>query len=223
MADNVEISMVLPASPAQVWQAFVDSELRSQWEACSYTIEPRQGGRYRWEIPGHGGEGVIEAFEPEKLLVQYDASGTHGESRQSFRFSEYTPGNTRLELVHEGLPGPDHVSSVTLGWQQALADLVVWLRYGVCADRFGRAMQHLGFYPLEQPEGLVINQLEPEGVATVAGLQVGDLLLAVDGVPIFSRPELWVCMRAAKPGDRLALEYVRDGALLQTELVFPAG
>ena len=223
MADNVTIQMVLPAPVEAVWAAFTDSQLRSQWEACEYHIDARTGGAYSWQIPGHGGEGVIETCDPPSLLVQYDASGTHGETRQIFRFAPVGEAETSLDLLHEGLGNADLVRSVTLGWQQALADLVVWLKHGVRANRFGRAMQHLGLYPLDLAEGLVISSLEDDGVAHLAGLRVGDLLLAVDGVPVFTRPELWTCMRRAQPGDRLVVEFVRDGDLASAELVFPPG
>ena len=56
--------------------------------------------------------------------------------------------------------------------------------------------------------------MEPGGFADQAGLRPGDLLLALGGVPIYTRPELWVLMRERAPGDKLTAEYVRAGERL---------
>ena len=79
------------------------------------------------------------------------------------------------------------------------------------ADRFVRRMSHTGVGVEETPGGLEVRSVDAGGFGERIGLRPGDLLLAVDGVPIFTRPELWVTLRAHGPGDKLSLEVARDG------------
>ncbi len=58
---------------------------------------------------------------------------------------------------------------------------------------------------------LVISQVMPEGPAALAGLQVGDVLLAVDGVPVEAAPEALQRLRGA-PGSTVVLKVRRAGA-----------
>jgi putative serine protease PepD len=54
--------------------------------------------------------------------------------------------------------------------------------------------------------------VSPGGPAQRAGLQDGDVIVAVDGVPVTSADELIVAVRRHVPGQRLTVTYVRDGS-----------
>jgi S1-C subfamily serine protease len=55
----------------------------------------------------------------------------------------------------------------------------------------------------------------PDGFASDAGVAVGDLLLYLDGEPIYRRTDLWPFQRSRKPGEQLEVEYARDGKALR--------
>jgi S1-C subfamily serine protease len=58
--------------------------------------------------------------------------------------------------------------------------------------------------------GVVVDPV-PGGPAAQAGLQTGDIVVAIDGQPIRSVPDLQAALAAHRPGDRLQLTVVRPG------------
>ncbi len=210
MSGKVEKTFEVAVPVARAWQAFADSRERSQWEAVEFEIDPRPGGRVRWTLPGWEAQGRVEEVEPERLLRHTESAGPHAETEVTVRLEPVESG-TRISITHAGIPddGPGDVESTSLGWSQAIADLTVYLERGVTADRFVRRMLNPGMQTTETPAGLEVRTVEPGGFADQAGLRPGDLLLALGGVPIYTRPELWVLMRERAPGDKLTAEYVR--------------
>ncbi len=60
--------------------------------------------------------------------------------------------------------------------------------------------------------GAALTRVEPSGPAEVAGLQKGDVVVALDGVQTTSMSSLVVALRSHRPGDVVSVTYVRDGA-----------
>jgi uncharacterized protein YndB with AHSA1/START domain len=219
MSPQVERRFLVPAPIARVWQLFADGRERAKWEALEYEIEPRVGARVYWRLPSFECEGRVIEVVPERLLRHSEDSGPHGQTEVTVRLEPEGEG-TRVEVIHSG---PGHgvgeageamVEQVTLGWGQAIADLLFYVETGVPAQRFVRNMNHPGMLPRETPAGLVVGPVDDEGFAARAGLRPGDRMLALDGTPVFTIPELWVLMRRHRPGDKLSVEYVRDGERL---------
>lgn len=222
MSHQVQHSFEVAVSPSRAWQAFADGAERSKWEASNYEIEPRVGGRVRWSMPGHESQGRVLQAEPERRLRHSEGSGPHAQTEVTTTFTP-SPRGTRIEVTHSGF-GDDEaaertVRSVSLGWAQAISDLILYLEQGVVADRFVRRMCHAGLDVAEQPAGLRVEAVEAGGFAERAGLQPGDFLLAVARVPIYTRPELWVLMRQHTPGEKLVVEFARGGERLSLSAV----
>jgi uncharacterized protein YndB with AHSA1/START domain len=222
MSHQVEHSFEVAVPPSRAWQAFADGGERSKWEAVEYEIEARAGGRLRWALPGLECEGRVVEAEPEHLLRHTEGSGPHSQTEVRVELQP-SKGGTRVHIRHSGF-GDDAeaertVRSVTLGWAQAIADLILYLEQGVVADRFVRRMCHAGLQVREQPAGLAVEAVEDGGFAGRAGLQPGDILLAAAGVPIYTRPELWVLMRQHTPGEKLGVEFARAGERLSASAV----
>ena len=59
--------------------------------------------------------------------------------------------------------------------------------------------------------GATLTRVVPEGPAAVAGLEEGDVILALDGVQTTSMSSLVVALRSHQPGDAVAVTFVRDG------------
>jgi S1-C subfamily serine protease len=59
--------------------------------------------------------------------------------------------------------------------------------------------------------GALISEIVPGSGAEAAGLQVGDLVIAIDGEEISSMTELASRIRSAQPGDDVHLTVVRAG------------
>jgi hypothetical protein len=62
------------------------------------------------------------------------------------------------------------------------------------------------------PDGFVITQLRPDSAASLAGLQVGDLIVARDGVAATDRQAYWTTRRVGQSEQLVVLSVVRRGA-----------
>jgi putative serine protease PepD len=51
----------------------------------------------------------------------------------------------------------------------------------------------------------------PGEPASKAGIEAGDVIVAVDGKPVTTADELIIAIRRHVPGDQLSLTYIRDG------------
>ena len=81
-------------------------------------------------------------------------------------------------------------------------------------------------FDLGETRGALVTAVDPDGPAADAGLRRGDLVVAFHGRPIASDSDLRTQMSRLKPGDRAALEIVRDGRRKEVTLVLsepPAG
>jgi len=218
VSDTVRKTIEVRASLADAWRAFTVSAERSKWEAQSYDIDPRPGGHANWSLPGYESLGEVVEVIPEKLLRQREASGPHGANEIRVEFEPIEEG-TRISITHTGLPAGME-ASVAMGWGQALADLVVLLERGVPAGRFVSRLAHAGVQIEDTPGGIEVTGTEPGGFAEALGLRPGDLLLAIDRVPVYTRPELWVMFRHHTPGEKIAFALVRDGSRIELSGVF---
>lgn len=67
-------------------------------------------------------------------------------------------------------------------------------------------------FGLDKPAGALVAQVLEDGPAAKGGLQVGDVILSLDGKPIIMSADLPHLVGALKPGARAELDVVRDGA-----------
>jgi Do/DeqQ family serine protease len=64
---------------------------------------------------------------------------------------------------------------------------------------------------LDRPAGAIIDDIWEKGPADVAGLKPGDVLLEVDGQPVYDAQALQYRIGVNNDGDRAEVVYVRDG------------
>ena len=60
-------------------------------------------------------------------------------------------------------------------------------------------------------DGVRLSQVDGDGPADEAGLQVDDVVTAIDDQPVTTAEELIVAVRTHRPGDRVTLTYERGG------------
>jgi len=211
---KIEKTFTVAVPVGRAWEVFTDGAERSKWEAVEYEIDPTPGGRVRWTLPGIEAVGRVEEVVAEKLLRTTEGSGPHANSEITVTF-ESVGGGTRISITHAGFGDAadwdEWIEGTNLGWSQAIADLIVYLETGVPARRFTTAMQPPGMRMADTPAGVVVERVEPAGLASRAGLEPGDILLTVGGAPIYSIAELWVLLREHSQGTRLAIDYIRNG------------
>jgi serine protease Do len=66
-------------------------------------------------------------------------------------------------------------------------------------------------FRLPSPDGAVVAS-EPTGAARDAGMQMGDVIVALDGQPVKSRGDLMEAVMRHAPGDPVKVDYVRYGS-----------
>jgi serine protease Do len=71
---------------------------------------------------------------------------------------------------------------------------------------------------LDRPQGLLIERVHPRGAAAAAGLEVGDIVTAVDGIEVSDAPSLNLRLQLAPLGESVMLSVRRRGELLQMAL-----
>jgi uncharacterized protein YndB with AHSA1/START domain len=108
--DEVVHEIVLAAPREAVFDMFVDPELLVRWIGISADLDPRVGGRFRFEVaPGEFCEGEYVTVErPTRLVVTWGwttpAMGLPpGSSTLEVELGKAGEG-TRLRLTHRGLP-----------------------------------------------------------------------------------------------------------------------
>lgn len=64
---------------------------------------------------------------------------------------------------------------------------------------------------LQSANGVIVTRTTPGGPAARAGLQVGDILVGIDGRPISNPVDIVQIIQESRPGDKVDLEYIRSG------------
>jgi Do/DeqQ family serine protease len=73
---------------------------------------------------------------------------------------------------------------------------------------------------LDRPIGAIVGDLYPQGPLAKAGVKQGDVVVAIDGQPVFDAETLRYRVGIQNPGDRAKLDYVRDGQPMSGEMIF---
>jgi S1-C subfamily serine protease len=90
------------------------------------------------------------------------------------------------------------------------------LRYGRVESRARRAW--LGVFAHAVEDGVVIAGVVPGAPAEQGGLREGDVVVSLDQREVGSRRDLYLTLWQHAPGDRVAIEIMRDGALKRLEV-----
>jgi len=155
----VRLERTIPASPAQVYRAWLDPELLARWMAPgSYTftraeVDERVGGHFRvWHADASGTAAggfdceLTELVPDQRIVFRWGFVGPQGRDGATFdslltvTLRGAPDGGTALTLVHERLDDlaaalPGVARNVGPGWEDALGKL---------ADALGRAIADLG-------------------------------------------------------------------------------
>ncbi len=63
----------------------------------------------------------------------------------------------------------------------------------------------------KEGEGVYVTDVPSDGAASIAGIKKGDIVTKVNGVTVTSGPEMVEQVTRYKPGDKVTLNYLRDG------------
>ncbi len=117
MTDSIQVSAVIPATPAQVYTAWLDGVAHTRMTGGAATVEAVPGGRHTaWD--GYI-EGRIVALEPARRIVTTwrttDFPDDAPDSTLEILLVS-VQGGTRISLVHAGIPAGQG-EQYRSGWQ----------------------------------------------------------------------------------------------------------
>jgi uncharacterized protein YndB with AHSA1/START domain len=215
MTNNYERTFSVSVPVDRAWRAFTDPSDLEAWFTTSWDQD--DDGRATAASPGGPvGFELVEVDPRAKLHYrQWGASPERGiDVTIVFESDE---SGTRITMTQSGFGGETVFESdeVRNGMDETLADLVLYLEYGIAVARHrdlasdatvGAALQQSGAGP-------VIATVAPGGFAASAGLQSGDLLVQLGRAPMFRIGDVACFLRLHDVGDEVDVAYVRDGAL----------
>ncbi len=196
---------IIEKSPEEVWQQL---QKENERELAWLSAFPR--------FPDSETTGkVVESHAPRKLRVH-----KHSEPCKGTEIAislEDADNGTRVLVVQSGFPAwvKDSLESFEIGGNQIIADLILYLERGVEISRHGRPWAFPGFTTKEVGTGLEVETVMPDCFAEKAGLLPGDLLMCLNGAPVFTQLCLQAMMRIFKQGEQVEVLWVR-GTELQT-------
>ncbi len=132
---SFDLERTYPAPPERVWNAFTQAELLQRWicpdpdwSVSTCEVDAREGGGYRVRFgPRPAGDAYSETatfavFEPvTRLVLDVLIEGENMSERSLCTvFLRPAEGGTRLELTVEGLPDPETVKNMRVGWTWCL-------------------------------------------------------------------------------------------------------
>jgi uncharacterized protein YndB with AHSA1/START domain len=206
MSAKYERTFVVAVPAQRAWQAFADPKEREAWMGTGLpeSFEPV--------------EVKIGVVEPHKLSWSQTQSGLEGGYETTVTFEEVATG-TRITIVRSGFGASEewrhYASSTARGWDEMIADLILYLETGVRGSRHLPFRSGLGATMLESGAGVRITHVVPGGFAARAGMQAGDLLLRLNGAGVVQLSEVAFAGREHAPREEIVAEYVRGGEILR--------
>lgn len=139
MTDFIEITRTFEASPARVFDAWLEREQWQSWIGpvgitCEVPLlEPRVGGRYRLTmhladggiIPVAGEFKVVD--RPQRFAMTWGREGGSEWMLVTVTLRDLGSGRTELTLRHENLDTAESRESHRQGWSSALGKLDTYL------------------------------------------------------------------------------------------------
>jgi len=190
---------------------FIDQPVDAVWDSFEKQNETQPVWLTAWpRLDGDSTGEVTEVDKPHRIRAY-----KHSEPCKGTEIAitlESADNGTRVMVVQSGFPAwvKAALESFTIGGNQIIADLVLFLERGVEISRHSMPWAFAGMTTEEVATGLQISSTMPGTFAEKAGLQSGDLLLTVAGAPVFTQQGLQAMMRVFKTGDQLEAVWVRD-------------
>jgi S1-C subfamily serine protease len=107
-------------------------------------------------------------------------------------------------------------SSLAIPGECYLGNREEYLRHGRAISRPPRAWLGVFAHPLD--EGVVVAGLVPGGPGAKSGIKEGDVIVSLDALQVPTRKDLYLSLWRRGPGERIALEVMRDSELKRLDV-----
>lgn len=190
----------------RLWRAFTEEQAKLLTPPADAEPDPNRG-----VLPK-----VLEV-QPLRLLRWEQEGGTLPERAEFTVVFESTDRGSRFTVTRcgfgEGEDADVFSESNALGWELGFMDLVLYLETGQFVQRhyYGAVASCTGAVYAERDWGLEVLKVVAGGYGSEVGLQRGDRLVRMGGVPVYSRRDVWLLLEEHAPGTKLEVEYLRGG------------
>jgi hypothetical protein len=206
-----ERTLAIPVSLSRAWSLFVDPSETSAW---LLPFEKKSDGESETTIEGQPPvKLVVEKFDAPKLLMTRMSGGNiPGSTVMTAKFSE-TKDESRVQLTHQGFGDPSKWevfgTSFSRGWDEAICDLIVYVRTGVkMARHIDDRRASIAAWPLRREWGIELAEVFPGGFADQTGMKRGDILLKLDKAAIYDVADIWTFTRSRPAGDQVEATFI---------------
>ncbi|MBK9125168.1 MAG: SRPBCC domain-containing protein [Chloroflexi bacterium] len=227
----LRIETRLPASRHAVYTCWTFANMLSHWLCERATVDLRPGGvlSLSW-YRGHWAAGIYSAVEPEqRLAFSWLEHNAPGATQIEVTFAD-AGSDTSITLTQSGFGSGDaweaYRSAQESEWAQRLADLHVLLETANDARYLRRPVLGVSIEPLSQSRAAALGLREGHGVqltaapedgpAGQAGLQPGDAIASIGGVPMHGFSDISVITSRFAAGDVVEVAYARAGRMHTT-------
>lgn len=214
----------VPASPEAVYRAFTNATALREWLCDIATTAPREGGRcYLAWNDGYYSSGAFTALAPaEKVGFTWHGRGEPAPSRVLVTLTPEGDG-TRVQVLHGDVGSGEGWEEIAPALQQAWtfslenlhsifssgADLRFTQRpmLGITISDFDAAIAERMDVPVS--EGICLDGVVPEMGAGAAGLQDGDVIVAMDDQAVVDWAGLSAALEGHRAGDEVQVDFYR--------------
>jgi hypothetical protein len=210
-------TFTLAVSREDAFRMFTDPGETTAW---LNPVSETEAGELEMRIEGNPPSTMtIDTYDPPGLLRTTMVGGViPGAMEITVAFEEVESG-TRITITRAGF-GRDardwevFGQSNTLGWDEAITDLIAYVHTGVRAPRHAPDLRaSIAAWPIRRDWGVELAEVKPGGFCDKAGLRAGDLLLKLDQAGIYQISDIWTFTRARSAGEEIEATYVRDRRL----------
>jgi len=221
MSTKYERTFTVAVPVERAWRAFTDpAELAAWFTPRTDAVEARPGTEpVDFTLQGTTFQIEVLEVEPQKLLRYKQGPGvTPGATDVTVAFEAIDRG-TRITITQVGFgEGDDWLEAfqgIQMGLAESIFDLILYLEHGLSHPRHHPSRSVLGVGVHDVGAGLRVYYVGPKTFAEAAGLQPGDILLELNGAPVFSRPEIAVITREHRPGEEVEATWARGDQVMR--------
>ena len=223
-SQTLTFEQTMPASPAQVYRAFTNATALREWMADTATTSPKVGGRcyLAWNDGYYSSGEFTQLAENEAIAFTWHGRGEPGPSTVKVTLAP-AAGGTRVMVEHgpfgAGAEWAETVQGLETGWHYALENLGSIMATGedfrftrrpmlgiTVGDFNADVAAHLGV-PVTQ--GIRLDSVVAGMGAATAGLQPGDVVVAMAGHEVVDWANLTNALQAHRAGDTVEVVFYR--------------
>jgi uncharacterized protein YndB with AHSA1/START domain len=228
---TLSFTQTVKAPPAEVYRTFTNATALREWLSDAAMAVPHPGGRFyvSWNT-GYYASGEYTVTQPgEKVAFTWQGRGEPASTQVHVNL-DAQEGGTKINLEHTGLGTGDEwtqaYQEIEAGWRNGLENLASVLENGADLRLVRRPMLGVLLDSFDSDIAKEIGVPVTEGVrldgvidgmgAQAAGLQKGDVIVSVAGIPVMDFNSLSVVLQKHYAGDELEVAFYRGAEKMTT-------